>query len=150
MAVFHPVCLLVPYSFFFILSSADNVLVFNSGRTVKLANFQSAMHMDNESSIGVGTLKGLSPHFAAPEVGGIYLKRVESVSHYVLEVGNIIVSYKFKPKCLSLLVRIEVHDFPSVFSHFVLYYMYYKVEAQSLASLPGPRLPSQGLGSKAT
>ena len=52
------------------VSSGNNVLVFNTGRTVKLADFGSAMHMDDVSSIGVGTLKGCSPHFAAPEVGG--------------------------------------------------------------------------------
>ena len=50
------------------VSSGNNVLVFNTGRTVKLADFGSAMHMDDVSSIGVGTLKGCSPHFAAPEV----------------------------------------------------------------------------------
>ena len=54
----------------FIESSAANVLVFNNGRTVKLADFGSAMHMDDVSSIAVGSLKGCSPHFAAPEVGG--------------------------------------------------------------------------------
>lgn len=50
------------------LPKAMNVLVFNNGRTVKLADFGSAMHIEDIPALGTASLKGCSPHFAAPEV----------------------------------------------------------------------------------
>ena len=52
--------------------TAMNVLVFDSGRMVKLADFGSAVHIDDIPSMGIAKLKGCSPHFAAPEVSGCY------------------------------------------------------------------------------
>jgi len=45
-----------------------NVLVFNSGRVVKLADFGSAVHIDDIATVGIAKLKGCTPFFAAPEV----------------------------------------------------------------------------------
>ena len=47
---------------------ALNVLVFNNGRTVKLADFGSALYVSDVPSFGIAKLKGCSPHFIAPEV----------------------------------------------------------------------------------
>ena len=48
--------------------AALNVLVFNNGRVVKLADFGSAIHVEDIPTMGAAKLKGCTPFFAAPEV----------------------------------------------------------------------------------
>ena len=48
--------------------AGNNVLVFNTGRVVKLADFGSAIHVEDIPSMEATRLEGCSPFFAAPEV----------------------------------------------------------------------------------
>ncbi len=47
--------------------TALNVLVFDGGRTVKLADFGTAVQLSEISAVG-GKIVGCTPYFAAPEV----------------------------------------------------------------------------------
>ncbi len=47
--------------------AALNVLVFNGGRIVKLADFGTAVQLSEISAVG-GKIAGCTPYFAAPEV----------------------------------------------------------------------------------
>ena len=48
------------------LSTGKNILVFDEGQTVKLADFGSAMKREEISM--TGSLVGCTPHYSAPEV----------------------------------------------------------------------------------
>lgn len=49
-----------------IIITGKNILVFDEGRTVKLADFGSAMKKEEISM--TGSLIGCTPHYSAPEV----------------------------------------------------------------------------------
>ena len=51
----------------FITHTAVNILVFDGGRTVKLADFGTAVELSEIAAVGM-KMVGCTPYFAAPEV----------------------------------------------------------------------------------
>ena len=61
------VCILCIIHIIHITYTAENVLVLEDGRRIKLTDFGTAAHIDDIVSC-VSKLKGVTPHFTSPEV----------------------------------------------------------------------------------